>query len=110
MWSTAVFDPALPVRNIAAGISWVLSPHRERVEPEGLLERARRELLLAVRDHQGRVHVGDDDVAEVGAGDLRGRQAALTVVAVPRPDQVAGIDRALVRTLDSRVLWRLRWV
>ncbi len=52
----------------------VVAPDAERVEPEGPLERGRRLLLLAVRDHDRGVHVEHDRLTEVGPGDLRGRE------------------------------------
>ena len=53
----------------------VVAPHAERVEPRGLLEGGRRVLLLAVRDHDRGVHVQHDRLTQVGAGDLRSRDA-----------------------------------
>ena len=79
MWSAAVFDPAFPVRRVAARNSLVLSHHTDRVETERLLERRCCLLFLGVRDHDRGVDVEHDDLAEVGAGDLRGREPSKAV-------------------------------
>jgi hypothetical protein len=52
-------------------ISRVVATHSERMEPEGPLVGRRRVLLLAVRDHDRRVHNEHHHVPEIGAGDAR---------------------------------------
>ena len=80
MWSAAVFDPAFPVRRVRGEkLAGVVAPHADRVETERLLERRCCLLFLGVRDHDRGVDVEHDDLAEVGAGDLRGREPSRAV-------------------------------
>ena len=63
--------PAAASRRASPG---VVAPHPDRVEPEAALEGRRRLLLLRVRGHQRGVDVEHHRLAEIGAGDRRGRQ------------------------------------
>jgi hypothetical protein len=75
MWSATVLEPALPGRSATASISWVLSHQTARGwYPETTLERRCSLAPLTVRGDQGRVDIQDHDPAEVGVGDLGGRQ------------------------------------
>ena len=75
MWSAGGVGAGVPgPQRRGEHLLGVVAPHPDRVVPEPALERGRRRLLLRVRRHQGGVHVEDHRVAEVGAGDLRGRQ------------------------------------
>ena len=64
VWPAAVFDPALPGRNMIASAGRpVVGEHAQRVEPEPILERRGNLLLVRVGGDQRRVHVHDQRVA-----------------------------------------------
>ena len=77
MWSAVVLEPAFPGRSVAASISWVLSHHTPMGwYPNPPLNVAAAASFSECASHQGGVDVQHDRLAEVGAGDLRGRKPA----------------------------------
>ena len=76
MWSAGGVRAGVPgPQHRGEHLLGVVAPHPDRVVPEPALERGRRRLLLRVHGHQGGVDVQHHRLAEVGAGDLRGRHA-----------------------------------
>jgi len=66
------------------------------MKPKGTLECWRRVMFLAVGDHDHRVDVEHDNLAQLGVGDLAGGQPIGQyrphVAAHPRPRRLADID------------------